>query len=108
MAKNDIEIVAICDAGPIIHLDELDALYLLDFYSLIISKTVQTEITKHRPDALRQSEIKIIELTSHIDTKQSVLFETFSLDRGEQESLILIQKYPNSIFLTDDAAALVL
>jgi len=56
MAKNDIRPGAVCDAGPIIHLDELDSLDVIsDFYPLIISKTVKTEITKHRPTALQKT-----------------------------------------------------
>lgn len=69
MAKNDSKIVAICDAGPIIHLDELDSLDLLsDFYSLVIPKAVQVEISKHRPRALQHSEVvfKIIDVTEAI------------------------------------------
>jgi uncharacterized protein (DUF2249 family) len=49
MAKSD---------SPIIHLDELDSLDIIsDFHPLIISKTVKTEITKHRPKALQRPEI---------------------------------------------------
>lgn len=45
MARSDGKTAAVCDAGPIIHLDELDSLDLLsDFSSILISKTVQIEI----------------------------------------------------------------
>lgn len=40
MAKSDSKIVAVCDAGPIIHLDELNCLDLLsDFHSLLLTSS---------------------------------------------------------------------
>lgn len=56
---------AVCDAGPVIHLDELGSLDLLsDFHPLLISKTVQSEIIKHRPTAFKSAgfEIKLVDL----------------------------------------------
>ena len=108
MAKNDISPGAVCDAGPIIHLDELDSLDVIsDFYPLIISKTVKTEITKHRPTALQKQEIafKVIDIISPPEPRLLVLSKAIAIDIGEMESLSLMQENPNFIFLTDDAAA---
>ena len=44
------EIVAVLDAGPLIHLDELGRLNLLnDFKELLVPLTVLDEALKHRP-----------------------------------------------------------
>jgi hypothetical protein len=44
------EIVAVLDAGPLIHLDELGRLNLLnDFKELLVPQTVLDEALKHRP-----------------------------------------------------------
>ena len=58
MAKSDSRTVAVCDTGPIIHLDELDSLDLIsDFHSLTIPKTVQKEIAKHRPKIFQHDKV---------------------------------------------------
>lgn len=108
MAKSEGKRDAICDAGPIIHLDELDSLDLLsDFHSLIISKTVQIEVTKHRPKALQNTEtiLKIIDILSSPEPRLLVLSKALLLDKGEIESLSLMQENHEAIFLTDDSAA---
>ena len=46
----------VCDAGPIIHLDELDSLPLLaDFDRILIPEQVWQEVERYRPEALTQS-----------------------------------------------------
>ena len=108
MAKSDSKITAICDAGPIIHLDELGSLDLIsDFHSLIISKTVQIEIIKHRPKALQYigAALKIIDMISPPEPLLLVLSKALLLDKGELESLSLMQENNEAFFLTDDSAA---
>jgi len=47
MIKSTLKIV--CDSGPIIHLDELNCLYLLeDFNEVLIPDTVHKEIKRYR------------------------------------------------------------
>ena len=42
---------AVCDAGPLIHLDELDCLPLLaDFSRLLVPERVWAEAMRHRTD----------------------------------------------------------
>jgi len=61
MAKTKPNIKAICDAGPVIHLDELNCLNLLcDFQEIILSDTVWGEIKHHRPTALKNTDIPFI------------------------------------------------
>lgn len=99
---------AICDAGPIIHLDELNALELLsDFNPIIIPKTVQIEIIRHRARALQHPEIvlDIIDIIHPLEERLLVLSKALSIDKGEIEALSLMQKDTEAIFLTDDASA---
>lgn len=108
MEKTDSKTMAVCDAGPIIHLDELENLDLIsDFHPLIISKSVQIEVTKHRQNALHHPGIvfKVIDIISPPEPRLLILSKALSLNKGEMESLSLIQENPDAIFLTDDAAA---
>lgn len=55
---NKVPLDVVCDAGPLIHLDELGCLDLLaDFRSVLVPEQVRQEVERHRPDALRQREI---------------------------------------------------
>ena len=43
-------IVVVCDAGPLIHLDEVGCLDLLsDFQTLYVPRQVWIEVERHRP-----------------------------------------------------------
>ena len=98
----------VCDAGPIIHLDELDCLSLLnDFDSILIPSQVWQEIAYHRHDALRNSDLALQELDVIIISNPAFQFlvRSLSLDLGEQAALPLMQNHQDAIFLTDDAAA---
>ncbi len=48
MIKSSVKVI--CDAGPIIHLDEINCLNLLnDFEEIILPFSVEREIELHRP-----------------------------------------------------------
>ncbi len=98
----------ICDAGPVIHLDEINCLNLLDdFEEIIIPFAVEREIAEHRPSALHSSGLTLKREAERIDIGENLLAlcQIFSLDSGETEALALMERNPQSIFLTDDAAA---
>jgi len=98
----------ICDAGPLIHLDELGCLDLLaDFKSIIVPDAVCTEVESHRPAVFSRPQISLsrINPTQPVPQKLSNLTQIFSLHAGEWEALRLALEFPNSIFLTDDTAA---
>jgi hypothetical protein len=51
--------VVIADAGPLIHLDELDSLSILaDFTQVWIPDAVWLEVERHRPEALVIREVE--------------------------------------------------
>jgi predicted nucleic acid-binding protein len=98
----------ICDAGPLIHLDELDCIDLLsDFDAVLIPNQVWQEVQNHRPTALTHDMLKLQRVTVSIDTSAAFqsLVHRLTLDLGEQAALSLMAKHTDAILLTDDAAA---
>jgi predicted nucleic acid-binding protein len=98
----------ICDAGPFIHLDELNCLDLLaDFEEIVVPLAVEKEISRHRPSSLQNESLNINPASKRTDIGKELLAlcRIFSLDAGEIEALALMERNPQHIFLTDDAAA---
>lgn len=97
----------VCDAGPILHLDELDCLDLLTgFSSVLVPATVWTEVERHRPGALAAPFLSKQEpVAASSDVEIRSLCSAFSLDAGETACLELISPTPGAVLLTDDAAA---
>lgn len=107
MARNS-PVQVICDAGPIIHLDELNCLDLLaDFDPIWVPEAVWCEVTRHRPEALARQTARLTRIKLDLVEQAgfSALVRAFSLDAGEQEALALMRQQPEAILLTDDAAA---
>jgi len=100
MTKSTLKIV--CDSGPIIHLDELNCLYLLeDFWEVLIPDTVHKEIKQYRPVSLSRMNVSLIVSPGNIpnDTRLLTLCRIFSLDAGEMEALALMEKISTLFFL---------
>ncbi|MEZ5535302.1 MAG: hypothetical protein R3F02_06720 [Thiolinea sp.] len=101
-------IIVVCDAGPVIHLDELDQLPLLnDFSEVLIPDTVWNEVQKHRPQAIelcRQWAQKVTPVQP-LSAKLQATIQLFSLHAGEIQALQIIEEHPTDLFLTDDSAA---
>jgi predicted nucleic acid-binding protein len=100
--------LVVCDAGPLIHLDELGCLDLLaDFREIMVADAVWREVLRHRPTALRRRSIQLsrISASSVATTELLELSRAFSLGKGELESLQLMAHHPDAVFLCDDAAA---
>lgn len=90
----------ICDAGPVIHLDELGCIDLLsEFQEINIPKAVYEEINRHRPSALHRAQLPISlkDEQSFIDPGLWVVCQTFMLDRGEVQALAQMQRNPDAI-----------
>ena len=97
----------VANAGPLIHLDELDCLDLLnDFKQIMVPDAVWKEVQIHRPTALQTS--KVILLRCIVPNSPPIidsLTPLYSLHCGEREALILCSASPLSILFTDDTAA---
>lgn len=108
MAEADAAGLVVCDAGPLIHLDQLGCLSLLGDFALVqIPQTVWREVERHRPAALRRRSFKRKRVADLPEaTAQLIqLAHAFLLDAGELEALRLMQANPDAVLLTDDAAA---
>ncbi len=80
MAKNNPGPKVICDAGPLIHLDELGCLDLLtDFDQIIVPEVVWEEISRNRPSALNYSKLTKLEVSSADDIEYLSIVRAFSL-----------------------------
>jgi predicted nucleic acid-binding protein len=108
VAKIDFAGTVVCDAGPLIHLDELGALDLLsDFDEVLVADAVWQEVSRHRASALRRRTVKLQRRRSPPEPSPELaqLAKTFSLSSGEMAALRLVQETPGGMLLTDDAAA---
>lgn len=104
----DSGVGVVCDAGPLIHLDEVDCLALLnDFEQALVPDQVWQEVERHQPQALSQPDVSLTKVSVEISEQAAFqgLIRALSLDLGEQAALSLMLQFPQSIFLTDDAAA---
>ena len=78
--------IVIADAGPIIHLDELNSLSLLTgFDKIIIPETVWHEVQHHRPQALHHAADLAFVRKSALDFSPQVdaLTPIYTLHAGE-------------------------
>ena len=108
MAKNRSTTSVVSDAGPIIHLDELGCLRLMaDFERVVIPDVVRGEVLKHRDIAFKGDDVNWMESSSAFFLQEPLgtMCRIFSLDAGEVAALEILNREPNLIFLTDDAAA---
>lgn len=108
MAQTDPSPSVVCDAGPLIHLDELECLDLLaDFAAILVPEAVWHEVAHHRVDVLSQDGTSLtrVQVDAPEDAGFQVLIQALSLDAGEQAALALMRLHPKAILLTDDAAA---
>jgi predicted nucleic acid-binding protein len=103
------EQLVVCDAGPLIHLDEVACLDLLsDFSRVLVPDAVWQEVAIHRPAALYDDAVSLQRLPQgKFESPPALhhLYDAFDLDLGERAALLLMHHYPKAIFLTDDAAA---
>lgn len=98
----------VCDAGPLIHLDELGSLDLMEgFAPLLISETVWREVTRHRK-SLSLAAVPGAALMpdpESYDPAMLALFRSFDLDAGERTALGLMAQRHGTLLLCDDSAA---
>lgn len=98
----------VCDAGPLIHLDELDSVDLLsDFADVLVPDAVWNEVVRHRPHALESGgeHLRRVAVTGEAPPALKALSRSLVLGPGETEALHVALQRPGLILLTDDAAA---
>lgn len=109
MAGNEPEPpIIVCDAGPLIHLEEVGCAELLaDFPQVLVPLAVWEEVAKHQPSALTHSTVRFQKVTpgKALSIELDVLSRLLGLHRGEQQALQVAQSHPGCFVLTDDTAA---
>ncbi len=102
--------IVVADAGPLIHLDELDCLDLLgDFAQVLVTDVVWAEVSRYRPGALVTKSIPTVKRVEsgeyQILPSLQIVAQAFELDPGETTALAVMQSAQTAILLTDDSAA---
>lgn len=101
-----VQRIVVADAGPLIHLDELDSLDLLDFPEVLVPDAVWNEVSRHRPGALDKTDVSLSRQAGiAASSRLQSLTPVFGLHQGEREALSLCLAHPGAMLLTDDAAA---
>ena len=100
--------LVVCDAGPLIHLDEVGCLDLLaDFSEVLVPEAVWVEVLKHRPSALTHSAVSLRRVRPMAPEPPALeaLALVLSLHTGEWEALRVALEHRPGLLLTDDTAA---
>lgn len=102
------EIVAVLDAGPLIHLDELERIGLLsDFGALLVPQPVLDEALRHRPrlQLLALTNLEIITRPPPLTDDLLRLADELALHAGERAALAVLRARGGQFLLSDDGAA---
>jgi predicted nucleic acid-binding protein len=100
--------LVVCDAGPLIHLDEVGCLDLLaDFSEVLVPDVVWQEVWRHRPTALIHPAVSLRRVlpTAPEPPALEALAQVLSLHTGEWEALRVALEHRPGLQLTDDTAA---
>jgi predicted nucleic acid-binding protein len=98
--------LVICDAGPVIHLDELGCIDLLSSFSrVLVPVAVWQEVQRHRPRALALPCLVKISATKPEPPELEAVALALSLHTGEWEAIRVALEHPACVLLTDDTAA---
>jgi len=97
---------AVFDTGPIIHLEEIDGLFLLALFKEIgITSMVVEELNNSKKILNKYKNIKVEKLDSKHRSFSEYLIAKFNLDLGEATSIALCKQEKIKLFFTDDLEA---
>ena len=108
MVRTRSSIDVVCDAGPIIHLNELGQLELLgDFREVFVPDRVVKEVLSHQDVSFSGKTVqwRIVSAGRLTNIHLRTAMKVYSLDAGEIAALSLLEQKPEALFLTDDTAA---
>ncbi len=108
MVRTRSSIDVVCDAGPIIHLNELGCLELFcDFREVFVPGRVVHEVLSHQDVSFSHGAVqwRIVTAGTLADIHLRTAMKVYSLDAGEIAALSLLEEKPDALFLTDDTAA---
>jgi predicted nucleic acid-binding protein len=107
MAETDPR-VTVLDAGPVIHLDQLRCLDLLEgFGPLYLPATVEDEVRRHcrAADFLSIPDLRRVSDPDLVPASLMTLVRSLDLHAGESAAIALLARLNGQLFLCDDAAA---
>jgi predicted nucleic acid-binding protein len=107
MATIDLSPV-VSDAGPLIHLAELNCLDLLkNLGTILIPRIVWAETVRHRPQLVWRDipGANIVDVVAEPSARLLSLADSLELDAGERAAIALLESISAKWFLCDDAAA---
>ncbi len=102
------EIIAVLDAGPLIHLDEIGALNLLAGYrEVLLPEAVEKEVRSHRPNIRLDLIPGLVRVQPNPAAEESMfeLAAQFGLHAGELSAITALKEHHGDCLLSDDAAA---
>lgn len=108
MARTEPRAAVAVEAGPLIHLHELDALDLLqDFARVFVPETVWDELADRRPAVLRRQAMRLqrVALQEAPDPALWVLVRALALNGGFPQAVQLARQHAPACLLADDCAA---
>lgn len=106
MTEQAVSRIVVADAGPLIHLDELQCLGLLtDFSEVRVPEAVWQEVEHHRPQTFRSSAVPWRRCLPTASAQVDALTTLYTLHTGEREALSLCLECSEALLLTDDTAA---
>ena len=98
--------VCVLDAGPLIHLDELERLDLLfRMGDLFIPESVAYEAEKHCTGITGKIQRYIVEEVATLSRNLAELIRESGLGAGETAALAWVEKLGADLFISDDQAA---
>lgn len=102
-------LLVVCDAGPLIHLDELGCLDLLrGLGDVLVPDEVLAESRRHRPQ-ISLGDVRNVQVVQAVNDPPSArlatMIDSFGLDAGEIAALAIMERVSARLLLCDDAAA---
>ncbi len=92
---------AVSNAGPLIHLAEVEALKALGIFTEVaIPPEVDKETSK-----IKKTKIRVVQLSGEAKNMAKMLMIKYNIDLGEAEAIALAASTGTKTFLTDDLAA---
>lgn len=101
MAMSESSEGVVCDAGPLIHLDEVENLFLLaDFASILVPEQVWQEVKQHRPAVLTRPPLPLQKIAVTVSTQPSfqTLAQALVVGDGRASSLVFDARLPAGYF----------